>query len=120
MLVQARKTEPRLFGTVDSAMKLLHQAGVRRIVLERLEQCTPSNRMCRVEVGLTVLKALTRAAEYDRWVRAKVEPAAPIPAPPLRMTNGSASARRSWPQRKVIAGDKAAWSCASWRIGSPP
>ena len=41
MLVQARKTEPRLFGTVDSALKLLHKLGVRRIVLERLDQWHP-------------------------------------------------------------------------------
>jgi hypothetical protein len=41
MLVQARKAEPRLFGTVDSAFKLLHKLGVRRIVLERLERWQP-------------------------------------------------------------------------------
>jgi hypothetical protein len=43
MLVQARKTEPHLFDTVDSAMKLLHKLGVRRIVLERLEQWHPEH-----------------------------------------------------------------------------
>ena len=33
MLVQARKSEPRLFGTVDSALKLLHKLGVRLLPL---------------------------------------------------------------------------------------
>lgn len=73
MLVQARKTELRLFRTVDSALKLLHKLGVRRIVLERLERWQPQ------ESGLgrgrrpDRADALNRAAEYDRWVRAKVQ-----------------------------------------------
>jgi hypothetical protein len=62
MLVQARSAEPRLFGTVDSALKLLHKLGVRRIVLDRAE-------------------ALTRAAEYDRWVQAKVQASRDDPRP---------------------------------------
>ena len=36
-LVQARGTQARLFGTTDAALKLLHKLGVRRIVLEGLE-----------------------------------------------------------------------------------
>ena len=38
ILVQARKNEPRLFGTVDSALKVLHKLVLRRIVLDRLER----------------------------------------------------------------------------------
>lgn len=40
-LVQARKTEPRLVGTADSALKLPHKLGVRRIVLDWLEHWHP-------------------------------------------------------------------------------
>ena len=83
MLVQARKSEPRLFGTVDSALKLLHKLGVRRIVLERLEQWRPeesgqarARRPDRAEV-------LTRAAEHDRWVRAKVQASREDPRPAI-------------------------------------
>lgn len=73
MLVQARKTEPRLFGTVDSAMKMLLKMGVHRIVLSRLEQWHPEQADVPRRSRPDRAEALTRAAEYDRWVRAKVE-----------------------------------------------
>ena len=41
MLVVAGRAEPRLFSTVDSAVRLLHKLGVRRIVLDRLERWHP-------------------------------------------------------------------------------
>ena len=41
MLVAVGKAEPRLFSTVDSAVRLLHKLGVRRIVLDRLERWHP-------------------------------------------------------------------------------
>lgn len=83
MLVQARKTEPRLFGTVDSAMKLLHKLGVRRIVLERLEQWHPEQSDVLRRSRPDRAEALTRAAEYDRWVRAKVESSRADPRPAI-------------------------------------
>ena len=83
MLVQARKAEPRLFGTVDSALKVLHKLGVRRIVLDRLEQWHPEQ----VESGRRTrpdrAAALTRAAEYDRWVLAKVSASRDDPRPAI-------------------------------------
>jgi len=83
VLVQARKTQPRLFGTVDSALKVLHKLGVRRIVLDHLEQWHPE------AVGLTRrirpdrAEALTRAAEYDRWVQAKLQASRDDPRPAI-------------------------------------
>lgn len=82
VLVQARKTEPRLFGTVDSALKVLHKLGVRRIVLDHLEQWHPevgSARRMRPDRAA----ALTRAAEYDRWVQAKVQVSRDDPRPAI-------------------------------------
>ena len=73
VLVQARKMEPRLFGTVDSALKLLHKLGVRRIALERLELWKPEQSGQGRGRRPDRSEALSRAAEYDRWVRAKVE-----------------------------------------------
>lgn len=81
MLVQARKTEPRLFGTVDSALKLLHKLGVRRIVLERLERWHPEQAEPGRRTRPDRAAALTRAAEYDHWVRAKVQASRDDPRP---------------------------------------
>lgn len=81
MLVQARKNEPRLFGTIDSAMKLLHTLGVRRIVLERLERWHPEQAELGRRTRPDRAEALTRAAEYDRWVRAKVQTSRDDPRP---------------------------------------
>ena len=81
MLVRARKNEHRIFGTVDSALKVLHKLGVRRIVLDRLERWHPElagqGRRTRPDRAA----ALTRAAEYDRWVRAKVQTSRDDPRP---------------------------------------
>ena len=81
MLVQARKNEPRLFGTVDSTLKVVHKLGARRIVLDRLERWHPEQaepvRRTRPDRAAT----LTRAAEYDRWVRAKVQTSRDDPRP---------------------------------------
>ena len=73
MLVQARKHEPRLFGTVDSALKMLHKLGVRRIALERLERWHPEQAEPGRRTRPDRAEALTRAAQYDRWVRAKMQ-----------------------------------------------
>jgi len=84
-LVQARGTQPRLFGTTDSALKLLHKLGVRRIVLEGLERWQPDQASEHKRSRPDRAVALTHAAEYDRWVRTKVQASrdsalAPIPA----------------------------------------
>ena len=81
MLVQARKNEPRLFGTVDSALKVLHKLGVRRIVLDRLERWHPEQAGPGRRTRPDRAEALTRAAEYDRWVRAKVQASRDDPRP---------------------------------------
>ena len=81
MLVQARKNERRLFGTVDSALKVLHKLGVRRIVLDRLERWHPEQAAAGRRTRPDRAEALTRAAEYDRWVRAKVQTSRDDPRP---------------------------------------
>jgi hypothetical protein len=81
MLVQARKNEPRLFGTVDGALKVLHKLGVRRIVLDRLEHWHPEQVEPQRRTRPDRAAALTRAAEYDRWVRAKVQTSRDNPRP---------------------------------------
>ncbi|MGB4117852.1 MAG: hypothetical protein WBK51_15035 [Polaromonas sp.] len=82
VLVQARKSQPRLFGTVDSALKMLHKLGVRRIVLDHLEQWHPEAESAR-RVRPDRAAALTRAAEYDRWVQAKVQASRNDPRPAI-------------------------------------
>lgn len=83
MLVQARKTELRLFGTVDSAMKVLHKVGVRRIVLDRLERWHPEQAAPGRRTRPDRAAALPRAAEYDRWVHAKVQTSRDDPRSPV-------------------------------------
>ena len=83
MLVQARNSEPRLFGTVDSALKLLHKLGVRRIVLDHLERWQPGQADAQRRTRPDRAQALTRAAEYDKWVRAKVQVSRDDPRPAI-------------------------------------
>lgn len=83
MLVQARKAEPRLFGSVDSALKLLHGLGVRRIVLDKLEHWHPEQAPLQRRSRPDRAQALTRAAEYDRWVRGKVQASRDDPRPAI-------------------------------------
>jgi hypothetical protein len=82
-LVQARKSEPRLFGTVDSALRVLHKLGVRRIVLDRLEQWHPDQPEQARRTRPDRAEALKHAAEYDRWVHAKVQTSRDDPRPPI-------------------------------------
>jgi hypothetical protein len=82
VLVQARKAQPRLFGTVDSALKMLHKLGVRRIVLDHLEQWHPEAESVR-RMRPDRAAALTRAAEYDRWVQAKLQASRDDPRPAI-------------------------------------
>lgn len=72
-LVQARAATPRLFGTTDSALKLLHKLGVHRIVLEKLDEWQPEQAALQKRSRPDRARALTRAAEYDRWVNGKVQ-----------------------------------------------
>lgn len=72
-LVRSRQSEPRLFGSVDSALRLLHRLGVRRIVLDRLEQWQPDQAAATRRARPDRAAALTQAAEYERWVKAKLQ-----------------------------------------------
>lgn len=72
-LVQARGAQTRLFGTTDAAVKLLRKMGVRRIVLDRLESWQPDQAPAHKRSRPDRAQALAHAAEYDRWVRAKVQ-----------------------------------------------
>jgi hypothetical protein len=108
MLVQARKTEPRLFGTVDSAMKLLHKLGVRRIVLERLEQWHPEQSDGPRRSRPDRAEALTRAAEYDRWVRAKVQTSRADPRPAVTDDEWQRLRATKLAERQALQGNKVA------------
>ena len=82
-LVQARGTQARLFGTTDSALRLLHKLGVRRIVLDGLEHWQPERATEHKRSRPDRAQALTHAAEYDRWVRAKVQASRDSTLPPI-------------------------------------
>jgi len=108
MLVQARKPDPRLFGTVDSAMKLLHKLGVRRIVLERLERWHPEQAEQERRSRPDRAEALSRAAEYEHWVRAKVQASRADPRPAIADDEWQRIRATKLAERKAIQGDKAA------------
>ena len=108
MLVQARKSEPRLFGSVDSALKLLHKLGVRRIVLARLERWQPEQAGLERRSRPDRAEALNRAAEHDRWVRAKVQSSRTDPRPAIAEDEWQRIRAAKLAQRKVMQGDKAA------------
>ena len=108
MLVQARKSEPRLFGTVDSALKLLHKLGVRRIVLEHLERWEPQAAELTRRPRPDRAAALTRAADYDRWVRAKVESSRADPRPAIDPDEWQNLRAAKLAQRTAIQGNTAA------------
>lgn len=83
VLVRARQSEPRLFGSVDSAMRLLHRLGVRRIVLDHLDQWQPGQAAATRRSRPDRAAALSQAAEYDRWVRDKVQASRTDPRPDI-------------------------------------
>ncbi len=64
-------------------MKLLHKLGVRRIVLEGLERWQPGQATEHKRSRPDRAQALTHAAEYDRWVRAKVQASRDSTLPPI-------------------------------------
>lgn len=82
-LVQARGIAPRLFGTTDSALKLLHKLGVNRIVLDKLDEWQPEQAALQKRSRPDRALALSRAAEYDRWVNAKVQSSRDDPRPAI-------------------------------------
>ena len=108
MLVQARKSEPRLFGTVDSALKLLHKLGVRRILLARLERWQPEQARLERRTRPDRAEALARAAEYERWVRAKVQSSRADPRPAIAEDEWQRIRAAKLAERKAIQGHKAA------------
>jgi len=107
MLVQTRKSEPRLFGTVDGALKLLHKLGVRRIVLDRLEQWQPEQAKLVRRSRPDRAQALTRAAEYDRWVRTKVDDSRLDPRPAISDSEWESIRKAKLAQRQALLASKA-------------
>ena len=107
MLVQTRKSEPRLFGTVDGALKLLHKLGVRRIVLDRLEQWQPEQAKLMRRSRPDRAQALTRAAEYDRWIRTKVDDSRLDPRPAISDSEWERIRKAKLAQRQALLASKA-------------
>jgi hypothetical protein len=108
MLVQARKAEPRLFGSVDGALKLLHKLGVRRIVLDRLEHWHPEQASLVRRSRPDRAEALTRAAEYDRWVRAKIQTSRDDPRPAITDDEWQRIRAAKLAERQALLSDKTA------------
>jgi hypothetical protein len=101
-LVQARGAVPRLFGTTDSALKLLHKLGVNRIVLDKLDEWQPEQAALQKRTRPDRAQALTRAAEYDRWVNAKVQSSRDDPRPAIADDEWQAVRAAKLAQRKVL------------------
>ena len=102
LLVQARSAVPRLFGTTDSALKLLHKLGVQRIVLDHLDQWQPEQAVLQKRSRPDRAQALTRAAEYDRWVAAKVEASRDDPRPDVSHEEWQAVRAAKLAQRQAL------------------
>lgn len=101
-LVQARGAQPRLFGTTDSALKMLHKLGVRRIVLEGLERWQPEQAIEHKRSRPDRAQALTHAAEYDRWVRAKVQASRDDSLPPIADDDWQSIRAEKLAKKKVL------------------
>ena len=101
-LVQARGTQARLFGTTDAALKLLHKLGVRRIVLEGLENWQPDQAPEHKRSRPDRAQALTHAAEYDRWVRAKVQASRDSTQPPISADEWQSIRAEKLAQQKAL------------------
>ena len=99
-LVQARSAAPRLFGTTDSALKLLHKLGVRRIVLDKLDEWQPEQAALQKRSRPDRAQALSRAAEYDRWVNAKVQSSRDDPRPAVAEAEWQAARQAKLAQRQ--------------------
>lgn len=101
-LVQARGAAPRLFGTTDSALKLLHKLGVRRIVLDKLDEWQPEQAALQKRSRPDRAQALSRAAEYDRWVNAKVQSSRDDPRPDVAEVEWQAVRQAKLAQRQAL------------------
>ena len=101
-LVQARGAAPRLFGTTDSALKLLHKLGVRRIVLDKLDEWQPEQAALQKRSRPDRAQALSRAAEYDRWVNAKVQSSRDDPRPAVADAEWQAVRQAKLAQRQAL------------------
>ncbi|MDP3131545.1 MAG: hypothetical protein Q8M78_01245, partial [Burkholderiaceae bacterium] len=101
-LVQARGATPRLFGTTDSALKLLHKLGVRRIVLDKLDEWQPEQAALQKRSRPDRAQALSRAAEYDRWVNAKVQSSRDDPRPAVADAEWQAVRQAKLAQRQAL------------------
>ena len=101
-LVQARGAAPRLFGTTDSALKLLHKLGVRRIVLDKLDEWQPEQAALQKRSRPDRAQALSRAAEYDRWVNAKVQSSRDDPRPDVADAEWQAVRQAKLAQRQAL------------------
>lgn len=101
-LVQARGAVPRLFGTTDSALKLLHKLGVRRIVLDKLDEWQPEQAALQKRSRPDRAQALSRAAEYDRWVNAKVQSSRDDPRPAVADAEWQAVRQAKLAQRQAL------------------
>jgi len=105
VLVQARKPEPRLFGTVDSAIKLLHKLGVHRVVLSQLDLWRPEQ-TAQVRRSRPDRAAVFRAAaEYERWVVAKVTASRNDPRPLISDSDWQRIRAAKQVQRKALQSD---------------
>ena len=91
---------PHLFGTTDSALKLLHKLGVRRIVLDKLDEWQPEQAALQKRSRPDRAQALSRAAEYDRWVNAKVQASRDNPRPAVAEAEWQAARQGKLAQRQ--------------------
>lgn len=66
-----------------SALKPLQNLGVRRIVLDKLDEWQPEQAALQKRSRPDRALPLSRAAEYDRWVNAKVQSSRDDPRPAI-------------------------------------
>lgn len=114
-LVLARGAAPRLFGTTDSALKRLHKWGLRRIVLDKLDEWQPEQAALQKRSRPDRAQALSRVAKYDRSVNAKVQSSQDDPRPAVAEVEWQAVRQAKPAQRQALQAGCAA-PAGTWAI----
>lgn len=98
-------------GQCCATLKLLHKLGVRRIVLDKLDEWQPKQAALQKSSRPDRAQALSRAAKYDRWVNAKVQSSRDDPRPAVAEVDPASQAGTA----SSVAGRM---RCASWHVGN--
>lgn len=102
-------------GQCCAALKLLHKLGLRRIVLDKLDEWQPKQAALQKSSRPDRAQALSRAAKYDRWVNAKVQSSRDDPRPAVAEVEWQPVRQAKLAQRQALHAGCAA-PVGTWAI----